>query len=105
SSGLVVKRCSEQQMTCARSAYQNETKKCVKEACYVNKEVDTKVVDIGKFAIARHNYQAKTHLAFNNLVSGQIRSRAGTEYNMTIAAKDGNDADMLKNYIAMVIDR
>ncbi|GKB97119.1 cysteine proteinase inhibitor 1-like protein [Tanacetum coccineum] len=58
---------------------------------------DTKVVDIGKFAVARHDYQAKTQLAFNNLVSGQIRSRAGTEYNMTIAAKDGNDADMLKN--------
>nr|GFA49615.1 cysteine proteinase inhibitor 5 [Tanacetum cinerariifolium] len=33
---------------------------------------DTKVVDIGKFAVARHNYQAKTQLAFNNLVSGQI---------------------------------
>ncbi|GKF70421.1 cysteine proteinase inhibitor 4-like protein, partial [Tanacetum coccineum] len=53
---------------------------------------------------ARHNYQAKTQLAFNNLVNGQTRSRAGTEYNITIAAKDGNDADMLKNYIAIVID-
>ncbi|GKA59268.1 cysteine proteinase inhibitor 5 [Tanacetum coccineum] len=50
---------------------------------------DTKVVDIGKFVVARHNYQAKTQLAFNNLVNGQTRSRAGTEYNITIAAKDG----------------
>lgn len=66
---------------------------------------DTKVVDIGKFAVARHNYQAKTQLAFNNLVNGQTRSGAGTEYNITIAAKDGGDDDMLKNYIAIVIDR
>lgn len=66
---------------------------------------DTKVVDIGKFAVARHNYQAKTQLAFNNLVNGQTRSGAGTEYNITIAAKDGDDDDMLKNYIAIVIDK
>nr|XP_043639726.1 cysteine proteinase inhibitor 5-like [Erigeron canadensis] len=66
---------------------------------------DTRVVDIGKFAVARHNFQAKTQLAFDHLVNGKTQSQARTEYNLTIAAKDGNADDTLKNYVAIVFDR
>ncbi|KAK1423066.1 hypothetical protein QVD17_18360 [Tagetes erecta] len=66
---------------------------------------DTKLVDVGKFAIARHNFEAKTRLVFDGLVNGEIRSRTGTDYNITIAASDGgDDDDTLRNYVAIVSD-
>ncbi|KAK9064541.1 hypothetical protein SSX86_015923 [Deinandra increscens subsp. villosa] len=67
---------------------------------------DTKVVDVAKFAVARHNFEAKTRLVFNDLVDGKIESRTRTDYNLTIAAKDGgdDDDDTLKNYVAIVSD-
>lgn len=66
---------------------------------------DTKVVDIGKFAIARHNFQANTLLVFDKLVNGESQSGVGTKYNVTIAAKDFEGNDTSRNYAAIVLDR
>ncbi|KAI3717461.1 hypothetical protein L1987_69095 [Smallanthus sonchifolius] len=66
---------------------------------------NTKVVDVGKFAVARHNFQAKTRLVFDDLVDGETRSQTQTEYNLTIAASDGgDDDDTIRNYVAVVSD-
>ncbi|XP_071695385.1 cysteine proteinase inhibitor 5-like [Rutidosis leptorrhynchoides] len=67
---------------------------------------NTKVVDVGKFAVARHNFEDKTRLVFDHLVNGETRSQGGTEYNITIAANEGDndDDDTMKNYVAVVFD-
>ncbi|KAL8197840.1 hypothetical protein R6Q57_030184 [Mikania cordata] len=66
---------------------------------------NTMVVDVGKFAVARHNFEAKTRLIFDDVVNGEIDSRTRTNYNLTIAAKDGGeDDDTLRNYVAIVSD-
>ncbi|XP_076943279.1 cysteine proteinase inhibitor 5-like [Bidens hawaiensis] len=69
---------------------------------------DTKVVDVGKFAVARHNFEAKSRLSFDKLVYGEMQSRIGTDYNLTIAAKDDGNTDddnEPSNYVAIVSDR
>ncbi|XP_076908416.1 cysteine proteinase inhibitor 5-like [Bidens hawaiensis] len=69
---------------------------------------DTKVVDVGKFAVARHNFEAMSRLFFDELVYGEMKSRTGTDYNLTIAARDDGNTDddnEPRNYVAIVSDR
>ncbi|MFS8018226.1 putative Cystatin domain-containing protein [Helianthus anomalus] len=69
---------------------------------------DTKVVDAAKFAVARHNFEAKTRLIFDDLVDGEVKSHSGTDYNLTIAARDDGDTDYddtSRIYVAIVSHR
>ncbi|KAJ0667191.1 putative Cystatin domain-containing protein [Helianthus annuus] len=64
---------------------------------------DPKVVSVGNFAVTTHNSQATSSLVFDSVVHGETKSDGGTNYNLTIAAKDGDDT--LRNYVTLVIDR
>ncbi|KAK1437763.1 hypothetical protein QVD17_03561 [Tagetes erecta] len=66
---------------------------------------DTKMVEIGKFAVREHNSRDKTKLMFYKLVEGEIVEGYDTKYNLTITAKDGVcDNNIAKNYTALVVE-
>ncbi|KAI3510486.1 hypothetical protein L1887_17526 [Cichorium endivia] len=52
---------------------------------------DSKVVEIGKFAVVEYNKRSKSSLTFKSVVSGRISDLGadGTDYNLRIAAVNG----------------
>ncbi|PWA45291.1 cystatin [Artemisia annua] len=62
---------------------------------------DPAIVDIGKFAIDEHNNNSQASLEFRKVVRGQSQVVAGMNYNLTIAALDGDD-HVENNYVAIV---
>lgn len=65
---------------------------------------ETKMVEIGKFAVEKHNNEANAKLVFQKLVKGKVLQGYGTEYNLTITAKDSAHNDIAKNYLVVVVD-
>ncbi|XP_047326313.1 cysteine proteinase inhibitor 1-like [Impatiens glandulifera] len=63
---------------------------------------DSKIVEIGKYAISEHNNKANTTLEFNSVVKGDTQVVTGTNYRLVIAAKDGGEVG---NYLAIVWDK
>ncbi|KAD3642235.1 hypothetical protein E3N88_31459 [Mikania micrantha] len=65
---------------------------------------DPKVVSVGNFAVTTHNLQTQSSLSFGSVVDGETKSDGGTNYKLTVAAKDVGDVT-LRNYVTLVIDR
>nr|GME01933.1 cysteine proteinase inhibitor 1-like [Ipomoea batatas] len=60
------------------------------------------VVEIAKFAVDRHNEEAKANLQFESVIEGQSQVVAGMNYKLVIAAKDGGAGN---KYEAVVWDK
>ncbi|KAK2977053.1 hypothetical protein RJ640_011664 [Escallonia rubra] len=63
---------------------------------------DPKVKEIGEFAVSEHNKEAKASLKYEGVVKGETQVVSGTNYQLRIAAKDG---DISGNYEAVVWDK
>ncbi|MCD7447616.1 hypothetical protein HAX54_032234 [Datura stramonium] len=56
-----------------------------------------RVVEIGKFAVDKHNEETKTKLEFQNIIKGEAQIIAGINYRLVITAKNGGSTH---NYLA-----
>ncbi|KAK1395502.1 Cysteine proteinase inhibitor 5 [Heracleum sosnowskyi] len=60
------------------------------------------VQEIGKFAVTTYNQDNQQKLVYQNVTRGQTQVVAGTNYRLTIAAKDNGTAN---HYEAIVFDQ
>lgn len=63
---------------------------------------DPVIQEIGKFAVTTYNKDSKNNLEYQNVVKGQTQVAAGTNYRLTIVAKDKSAAN---HYEAIVFDQ
>ncbi|KAK1269825.1 hypothetical protein QJS04_geneDACA005236 [Acorus gramineus] len=63
-------------------------------------ENDKEVEEIGSFAVEEHNKEANAGLSFVRVVGGRTQVVSGTNYDLTISAKDV--AGVLGTYEALV---
>ncbi|GMY36707.1 cysteine proteinase inhibitor 5-like [Fagus crenata] len=63
---------------------------------------DPHVTEIGEYAVDEYNKESKSELSFVSVVKGETQVVSGTNYRLTVAAKDG---DVTNNYEAIVWEK
>ncbi|XP_004239826.1 cysteine proteinase inhibitor 5 [Solanum lycopersicum] len=67
---------------------------------------DSKVAEIGKFAVDQYNENTKSKLVFKRVVKGETQVVAGTNYRLVISATDGGRRSRSGDkYLAEVWDK
>ncbi|CAL5210903.1 unnamed protein product [Lathyrus oleraceus] len=64
--------------------------------------IDPYVIEIARFAVVEYNKQKGATLEFEKLIKGESQVVAGTNYHLTLSAKDGSSSN---NYEAAVSDQ